>query len=331
MVPLDKPVNKPIVFSVALALGVVANVNPNVKGNNHDEVYLKTSLVCFSTLSKFYPGSVLRLYVVSDLQEVWGSEFERLGVDVIKLPFKHLPPLGFSARFQAALFILDVVQSLEKSSHHIILDPDVVATAFFDLEKVFAMNLVGALPLKLKRDEAVNGLTLGQQVAIQKRHGIVEPKNVHFGGEWYLLPASQVANLQLALAKSWVAANDDFKSEQSHFKTMEHIFNHALNLVPTFDASRIVARIWTTVTTREVPKEITKIPFWHLPAEKNYGFLKFYEDSVRKGAPKSNVWGFSDNHFMKNLLRTMSISGFGLVQRGRRAFRVLADILNRRD
>ena len=292
-----------LVFSVAFAF-LDYDISPNVASKDRIATYMRSLCVSVASVRRFYPAQSIRVFTNISIDEQFMSVLTRLNVENIIIPFTHIAPKGMLDRFQSALFLLDAIRNLEFDACHVLLDPDIVLVRElpFEIEK---SESVWALPLAYGLDEIVNGMSLRQQINWQASQGVLSPHGIHFGGEFQVIPGSQVTTLAARINEAWQYSLNDFASEKQHLYTEDQYLNYAYNFVEVSDASKIVARIWTAFNFRSIPANFRELNLWHLPAEKDDGFHRLFKLIEQ---PNSWFWNSTPDSFRLQMAIEMYLS-----------------------
>ena len=299
-----------LIFSIAFAF-VDGDVSPNVDSKNRIATYLKSMCVSLASVRRFYPETPIRVFTNLPISADFGAVLESLNVENRILPFTHIAPTGMLDRFQSAFYLLDVISNLEHEFTHALLDPDMVMVRKLSSDCEQTTQIM-AMPMGYDLDADSNGLSIRQQIEWHKSHGVTEPHGKHYGGEFYIIPGSEISELSHYFAKAWQFSLSDFADGKPYAHTEEHIINYALNYFPITDASKTVARIWTTFKYRRIPVNYQDLSLWHLPAEKTDGFDRLFK-TIRK--PDSWFWTSDRDEFRRRMAKTMNLTQSNFVFR----------------
>lgn len=286
---------------------IEASQNPNVSvaaNSDSAEPYLKSMAVAFASVRRWNPDAELRLVsnhaVAGDYQEVYAA----LGVKTILAPFDHRPPRGFAQRFTASLYLLDALDHLEENN--LIIDPDVLCIKSLDSMVRDLGDHIGALKMRFPADEDINGLN---RIQAGRLHGLLgEPHDApdHYGGEVYFIKRPQLVNLLQRVENAWKLTLKQHERGGLKFTTEEHVMSYALRAFDVMDMEKFIRRIWTTHKYRTVNGKENQLTLWHLPAEKDRGFLKLFPEVLNKD---SWFWTASEEDFARRAGRLMGLHG----------------------
>ena len=255
---------------------VDASQNPNIqaKGDDHVRAYWDAMTVTFASIRRWNPDYDLRVVSNQPAPEYTRPLFDRLGVTTTIVPFEHRPPTGYAAMFAASLFLVDALQIASADRTTVFVDPDVLCLRPLDGLIAAAGSQVGAILLATTLDEDINGLTLGASGRLHEQLGLESGEPRHFGGELYVVPGARVEQLRSLVEQAWDFSLQQHRQGLDRFTTEEHLFNYALRSMGAADLSVDAKRIWTAHRYRTVDGTEASLALWHLPAEKDRGFVE---------------------------------------------------------
>lgn len=214
-----------------------------------------------------------------------------------RLDFARRPPDDFYVRYLGTLFVLDVMAALadEVDPDDVLLfcDPDIVwpRSPTKLIEEVGRGGVV-AYDLAVPEDVPLCDLTRRQQSEILGEIGGVgpsaqDPAVTHFGGEIYGMLGRELKTLVPALEALWAATMKRYEAGLPHYNFEEHVLNGAL-----WQRNETVGRANPHLQRiRTLPKPFgtrdrdhSHLSGWHLPSEKDSGFLKVF-DHLAAGGP----------------------------------------------
>lgn len=293
-------------ISVAIPfVRVSASQNPNISvAQNSDpaDPYLRTMTVAFGSIRRWNPDVTLQLISNSPPPARYADIFAELGVETRIVPFHHRPPEGFADRFTASLYLLDAVESLDETT--LIIDPDVLCIGKLDPMIDRSEGKCGALLMDFPPTENINGLNRQQAGELHGILGEPHPSPDHYGGEAYLIPSEYRAELLIRINQAWELTLARFQAGQSKFTTEEHVMSFALRAFDVVNLQRDVRRIWTTHRYRTVDKREGSLSLWHLPAEKDRGFLTLFAEIENRD---SWFWNAAPDQFVFEAGRAMGL------------------------
>lgn len=308
LLPPVQPCNVTSMISVAIPfVRVDASQNPNISvARNADpaEPYLRTMTVAFASIRRWNSDAHLELISNSAPPAQYKMIFDALGVKTRIVPFEHRPPEGFADRFTASLYLLDALASLTETT--LMIDPDVLCISNLEPMLSRSAGRVGALQMDFSATEDINGLTRRQAGVLHDLLGEPAPAPLHYGGEAYLIPAEYREALVCRVEQAWALTLAQHYAGKPKFMTEEHIMSFALRSFDVNNMDRDIRRIWTTHRYRTVDKTENELTLWHLPAEKDRGFLALFPHVIDR---ESWFWVAPREQFAFNAGRAMGFHG----------------------
>lgn len=291
---------------------VDASQNPNVSvplGTDPAEPYFKSMIVAFASLRRWNPDVALEFISNAPPPDKYAAHFNGLGVKHRLVPFRHRPPEGFASRFVASLYMLDAVEALETTT--LIIDPDVLCIDRIDRLVQESAGRAGALQMNFPPEEDINGIN---RIEAGRLHALLgEPADApeHFGGEVYFIPAEHKHSLVGRNERAWELALERHAAGLSKFVTEEHILSYSLRGVPLHSLNHDIRRVWTAHRYRKVDGREDSLTLWHLPAEKDRGFMTLFPDALNQS---SWFWQGSRSEFVDKAGRAMGFHHRSLVR-----------------
>ncbi|MDP9694962.1 UNVERIFIED_ORG: hypothetical protein J2X79_002530 [Arthrobacter globiformis] len=295
-------------ISVAIPfVRVDASQNPNISVTATDdpaEPYFQTMTVAFASIRRWNPDANLELITNASPPVRYASLFAELGVTTRIVPFNHQPPHGFSKRFTASLFLLDALADLRKTT--LIVDPDVLCIRSLEQMISRSAGKLGALRMDFPESEDINGLTRQQAGELHGLLGEPDPAPAHYGGEAYLIPIEYRSNVLTRVDQAWALTLSQHHAGAPKFTTEEHILSYALRAFDVTNLDRDIKRIWTTHRYRTVDRTEDQLSLWHLPAEKDRGFLELFPYATDRD---SWFWNATWEQFTLTAGKAMGLHG----------------------
>ena len=129
-------------------------------------------------------------------------------------------------------------------------------------------------------DEDANGLSRRQAMEVYAEIGRERPSNPpdYFGGEFYGVSGALLAQL-MPLAREVRLRNDALAATGNrYFSDEAHFFSYLMWRLGLREpnANLIARRIWTTWKLNNTRDADLRLPVWHLPSEKTYGFADLF-------------------------------------------------------
>jgi hypothetical protein len=288
--------------SVAFAT-VSQDQNPNVTANDSTTAYFNAMGVTFASLRRWNPDLPLELISDAPAPAPFADVLSELGVQLRLVPFRHRPPEGFHHSFGASLYMLDALN--ETQADTAFLDPDVLCVRPLAAMWEATSGAMGVLPMDYTPSHNINGLTRLEAGELHRLLGEpVTAPPAHFGGECYVIPADLLAPLSERAEKAWAFALARHAVGLTRFTTEEHILSYAARGVPTCSVEPFIRRVWTAARWRTVTGHESDLTLWHLPAEKNRGFVSVYAAVLDR---KSWFWTTEHAHFVDMAGRAMGL------------------------
>jgi hypothetical protein len=277
-------------------------------------IYWQCALVSMATLVRCHPNGRRRIYTNRipawlAAKRGWMKWLNQYEIELCEIGFNSCrPPDGVSSTFKNAFFKHQVIVHLA--------DEGAGICCVFDADCLWSQRPTRLLA-ELQADHAVAlNLTLGYASA-DMRQGLsrailgqffqkldqeyTEPDAHWFGGEFLAggAAAFQRAAMQLKAARERVWSNDAplLRLPNGHtlFDNDEYVASLAWNQAGNFirPANAFVARLWTG---ENACRTICDLDYevWHLPAEKDRGFLTLFQE-IQK--PDSEFWRTSIEQF----------------------------------
>ena len=258
------------------------------------DIYLKNSFVCLKSVKINNPTVHCILVVDYDLSDHWKKQFQSSDIEIAKVAFG-----GFqiSDEFDWGIvqYRYDVMQYLcqrmENSDNVIMLDTDVICVG--DLNPVFEeiTYRVCLYDVQHSKEAKDRKYILDNYLKIypDKKHCEL----IHYGGEFigasgkYLKALFEASKEVMQLSNS-VNGLENFNDE--HITSIA-IYNN-WDKIPVNNANAYIFRYWTNpgmylVSTNYIYNPVV---LWHLPFEKNRGFLFVYKYLTNKNEMPSKVY-----------------------------------------
>lgn len=272
---------------------------PSAGGNSADPrvqaVYWRCIVALFASARITNPDQRLALFSNVAPPQVDGIDLGTVlggyGVELRRVPLTARLPQGRTAAWGNVLYFFDILASLKDEPDDLrfaLVDSDVLVTGPLEpLWSLFDNHGFAGYVVDTALDEPVNGLTRREMTSIASALcGQVVPPVAHFGGELF----AATIGAWKAHRELFFRLLEDAQSglgPASAVLTEEHIFSIAFALAsqPVADAQQVIKRIWTSPRHSTVIPGDERLPMWHLPAEKRYGFADLYVWLARRGFP----------------------------------------------
>lgn len=286
--------------------GEYAQVKGDVASEKFRDVYRRCIGVFFATARSAEPEA--RLVLFSNVE--WDTHasqvaaevralLQRLGVEVITLPYHHEPPRSWPAAWRNQFFVLDVLtwaaDELTSEDRLLVLDSDVVFSGSPRMRGLWdAIEARGGIALEIDYppDHVVNSLSRRQMSHLMAERDPSLVPIAYCGGEFIALSGRilaevrSVADAVYADNVSRSAGGTLYAFEEAHVLSVVY---HRLG-IEAGSANAFVKRMWTQpLKPRNVDRSDLALPLWHLPAEKRYGIRRLYRRVVPRSSPASSA------------------------------------------
>lgn len=217
--------------------------------------------------------------------------FDRLGVQVVRLPLTHRLPAGRVHSWGSVFYFLDILDYLAAAhpeSQFALIDSDVLVLRNLDAMFAATEGGYGGYTIETPPDEAFNGLSRAEMtaIAIEDADMIGGPPDVdcvlHRGGELFVADMRQAKNDLPRFAAMWSAIHAG-RGALGRATTEEHFWSiyFAGAARPMVELGTYVKRIWTSWRFFTAEPGDEDLAIWHLPAEKRYGLKDLFRWSAQ--------------------------------------------------
>lgn len=259
--------------------------SPNVRaGSSHLTSYYRAMILCFASYRRFAPNATLILVTSAPPDDAYYDIFDRLGVDIVYVKFRHNPDPPLGPKFVASLYSLDALDYLARrfpDDQVVLLDPDCIAIA--PLGELFdrCRDSIVVYPTKFPVGESSNGLSALEAMDIHRRlDPALHSPPAHYGGELYGFTGRDLVPVLARAERAYNYCLNELDRSLPTMSTEEHLMNFALRGARLFPSDDLVERIWTAPTYRRIPAHVHSLMLWHLPAEKDRGFAYLWASLV---------------------------------------------------
>lgn len=283
---------------------------PNTGTNNKSytqgfqRIYWQCAIVMFSSSKKFNPNAKHLLFTNKiNIPQEYNIMLKKLGVNIINIEMKYQTPKDFYYRFRNTFYMFDVINYLAENctvkDEIIILDSDCVWLDSYteilkDIKKYKLLNY----NLKYSTTYKISDLTRQDYKTIYqemlKTEIYIYPS--HFGAEIIACDYQTIKNISKEIDPIWKNILYRFKNNEKKFVTEEHVLSYIffkLNLTQGY-AEKYLKRIWTIPKINNIYGNELNYIIWHLPAEKNRGFVNVFNSLVKDN---SKFWNLNKSEF----------------------------------
>lgn len=290
------------------------NFSPNLGIRNpqvSSSLYERVICVAFWTLRVWNPN--LQLVFITNIPPRNIEEIlKKLGVETLLVNFNHQPAESASDTFRSSFYLLDVILSLNTST--LLLDPDIICLAKLE-DFNYIYSTLGFFNTGFECSKSVNGITIASARAAAHECGIEISNLTHFGGEAIWIPSNYLDFVQKRISFFWPKILQQMKDSDTFLTTEEHILSCLFGDSSYVELNKHIQRIWTGLRYRRVRGEnvdLYSLDFWHLPAEKAFGFQsafdKIAKSDFRVEFEKAKFRDWVESEFMINLFHRKSLN-----------------------
>ncbi|SCY32957.1 hypothetical protein SAMN05192588_2296 [Nonlabens sp. Hel1_33_55] len=304
-----------ICVDVATINQITTSKSPQIKNKkDHRSIYWKcvtafclTSLRCNSNLS--------HLVFTNDAHEVIidginiKTLLESKGVNIISLPFLNYDPKENSNYFRNAFYKLEVIEALGKLENpSLLLDSDCIwtrpASDVYKLitqdDKVVLMDIYQRSNTPFIKEPHDLSMEDMKQIYDQIKVSNLTCKRdfpIWYGGEiigaqpYIFKEISEKIRLVFDFCLEQAQSGNPlvFANGRTVFDGDELITSHVFNCMDDHDIydafAKAIKRIWNGIGHNNVEDEDLNLPIWHLPAAKENGLKRIFEELVQPHSP----------------------------------------------
>lgn len=262
------------------------------------DFYYENICVSFASIRNIHTDLPLVLFTTVDVPMPYQEILQQLAVEIRIIPQVFLVEPGFSDNYLGSLFILDCI--MEQSIDTMYIDPDVICISNAYSIQANAQNII--VYNTFEKQECKNGIATIQKFMYESLLSQEEIKS-YYGGEFYFIPKSSLAEIQKRLGVLWRTNIQAFKSVRTYLQTEEHILTLALHDMPNLELTNSVQRLWTTRSYRQINWDFRNMIFLHLPAEKDFGLSSIYKIIFRNPSqPNFDILAFHNRELLFRIL-----------------------------
>lgn len=202
----------------------------------------------------------------------------------VRPDFSFKPPKGLYPAFAGAFYLFDTMRycrSLSKENIFVFLDPDcLVMNNLEHVRQLARRRPIIGYELEFEESESINGCSRNDLHAFLRSIGdndtLAPPR--YFGGELLIVHGGELEKLCELIDGIWKLNLSNFEFGKVTLKTEEHVLSIAFAklAVRSEPDDKIIKRMWTRPSFRNVSFDDKKFSIWHLPAEKRHAFQRLY-------------------------------------------------------
>lgn len=251
-------------------------------------IYMQIQVPFFTTFRHYNQEAKLLFFTnVEKLPGYLEDMFAKLNVEVIRIPYRCIPPDGWYSAWRNQFYLYDIWQYMEArlqdNDNLLICDADCLCTA--SLTPMFEeVTEYGSALYEMDKapERQIHGITLGQMTQLYENCYQQKPNLpiYYYGGEFFALRGDIIKEVNKAYQPLWSYNLQLFKegreklNEEALFFSVlaEHlqIRNHIAN--------KYIKRMWTHPEFNNIVKGDKKLAIWHLPYEKKRGLYYLFKD-----------------------------------------------------
>lgn len=223
---------------------------------------------------------------VKNLPSVDGINFQKFfeenGVRVICMELTRRTPKDWYGAWRNQFYLFDILEYLKDfEGNHLILDSDCVVTgSLSSLYREIAQKQILTLPIDYSEDKDINGCSVREMRALYRDfYDTEEPGDlVYMGGEFVAVTAQAIRELLPVFYDIWEKNYRLYENKRKKLNEEAHMLSLCYyRLGMANEAGRkYIRRIWTDMNLDQVQETDCRLPVWHLPAEKKFGFVRLF-------------------------------------------------------
>lgn len=249
-------------------------------------IYMQIQVPFFTTFRHYNPDAKLLFFTnVEQLPHYLDELFAGLDVEIVRLPYRCIPPKGWYKAWRNQFYLYDIWQYMDSrmqaADNLLICDADCLCTA--SLTPLFEESAAcGSALYEFTTDAEtmVNGITLKEMNELYEACYGEKPSTplYYYGGEFIVLRGDKVKAVNEAYRPLWeynlqlfADARPKLNEEALFFSVLAerlHIRNDIAN--------RYTKRMWTSPRFNNVKEGDESLAVWHLPYEKKRGLYYLY-------------------------------------------------------
>ena len=208
--------------------------------------------------------------------------FEENNIKVIYLELTRKTPKDWYGAWRNQFYLFDVLEYLKDlDGNHLILDSDcVVAYPLDALYKEIEKESVLTLPIDYSVEKDINGCSIEDMRKLyQQFFGVDNPSDLlYMGGEFIAMSSDAVRELLPVFYEVWEKNYKLYEKKQKKLNEEAHTLSICYYRMGRQNEAgrKYIRRIWTDMNLDQVQLTDYKLPIWHLPAEKKFGFATLF-------------------------------------------------------
>jgi hypothetical protein len=260
--------------------------------------YYENICVNFASIRNVDTDLPLVLFTTEKVPTPYQEILQILAVEIRIIPQIFRVDPGFSNKYLGSLFILDCI--FEQTIDTLYIDPDVICISNIELIRANTQSILAYNTFEKR--ECKDGIATIQKFLHESLLSQEEIK-FYYGGEFYFIPKTGLAEIRKRLEALWKINNQAFKSGKTYLQTEEHILTLALHNMSNLELTDSIQRLWTTRSYREIRKDFRNMTFLHLPAEKDTGLSSIYNVVFKTPTePNFSILAFQNREVLFRML-----------------------------
>ncbi|MCK9160420.1 MAG: hypothetical protein WCR45_04185 [Bacteroidaceae bacterium] len=249
-------------------------------------IYMQIQVPFYATFRHYNPEAKLLFFTnINQLPVFLEQLFKKLGVEIIQLPYRCIPPEGWHNAWRNQFYLYDILKNMEErmedNDRFLICDADCLCHS--SLNSLFEKTGQHGCALYKLYDNSrtiVNGITLQQMADLYEdcyQEKPAQPIN-YYGGEFMAFRGDIVKQINTAYHPLW---NYNLKLFEKKLPKLNEealflsVLITKLNLQNSI-ANTYIKRMWTWSRCHNVEKGDEEFAVWHLPYEKKRGLYDLY-------------------------------------------------------
>ena len=228
--------------------------------------------------------------------------FEENHIKVVYLELTRKTPKDWYGAWRNQFYLFDVLEYLKDlDGNHLILDSDcVVPYSLETLYKEIAKERVLTLPIDYSVEKDINGCSIEEMRKVYSSFFSVDNPSdlLYMGGEFIAMSSEAVRELLPVFYEIWDKNYRLYEQKQKKLNEEAHTLSLCYYRMGKQNelGRKYIRRIWTDMNLDQVQENDYKLPIWHLPAEKKFGFaLLFKALKDKSGITSPQLLKMSDN------------------------------------
>lgn len=218
---------------------------------------------------------------------------DRFSIEIVQLDHWTRPPADYCVAWNTQFAILDIIDWLALRA-----DPD-DAVLCLDADCIFTRSIGTEIDVKLQRhgallytldyppDHDINGLTRNQLTALSLEYDpqVKLSEFNYSGGEFFCCRGDQLGRIGRLARAAYAHSLQRYARGLERFREEAQLLSFVYHQLgyETHTANDLIKRIWTQKQTyTNIDGHEDLLPIWHLPAEKQYGFIKMFRELERQ-------------------------------------------------